>query len=221
MLTAAEKKFLAGREYWTMHKPLVLFYRHELERALARALRRAGVALEGRRILEDGCGEGRFLRQLVEFGAEPARVYGVERDAAALNAARERASRARYVRADAAALPFQDGRFDVATQSVLFSSLPPGETRRRAATELARVLRPGGLLIWYDFVERAREGLPRGLELGEVRALFPGWPMTAYKFGLRFRWASVLVNKALWLAHLLAAAGVRRSHYVILLTKPE
>jgi len=219
MLSPFEKEFIRQRGYWTLFKPLALFYRHRLEMALTRALRREGLGLEGRRLLEDGCGEGNFLRQLVDLGATPGRCVGVDRDPYAAQAARHRTP-ASFAAADAGALPFHDGTFDVVAQSLLFSSLPPGEARRRAAAEVARVLADDGVLIWYDFVESAKEGLPRGLELADVAELFPGWTMRPHKFGLRFRWALFLVNKSLALAHALASLGLARSHYIILLRKP-
>lgn len=221
MLSKAEKEYIDARGYWTLFKPLALFYRHQLERALARALRREGVALEGKRLLEDGCERGILLRQLLELGASPGRCVGLDRDADALRGGRERtAAPVRFVCGDAAALPFRDGAFDVVVQSLLFSSLEPGEARERAAAEVARILAEGGLVVWYDFVERAKEGLPRGLELAEVRALFAGWRLAAYKFGLRFRWVHFLVNKWRWLAETLASLGVARSHYIIIMRRP-
>jgi ubiquinone/menaquinone biosynthesis C-methylase UbiE len=204
-----------------LFKPLALFYRHQLEVALTRALRREGVALEGKRLLEDGCERGILLRQLLELGATPGRCVGLDRDVGALREGRENtAATVRFVGGDAAALPFRDGAFDVVVQSLLFSSLPPGETRERAAAEVERVLADGGVFVWYDFIEKAKDGLPRGLELGEVRELFGGWRLAAHKFGLRFRWVQFLVNKWLWLAQTLASLGVARSHYVIIMRRP-
>ena len=221
MLSKAEKEYINARGYWTLFKPLALFYRHQLERALTRALRREGVALEGKRLLEDGCERGNLLRQLLELGASPGRCAAFDRDLEALRDGRARTAAAvHFVCGDAAALPFRAGAFDVVFQSLLFSSLPPGETRERAARELARVLADGGVFVWYDFVERAKEGLPRGLELGEVRELFGGWRLSPYKFGLRFRWAHFLVNKSFWLVQTLAALGLARSHYVIIMRRP-
>jgi ubiquinone/menaquinone biosynthesis C-methylase UbiE len=221
MLSRAEKEYVNARGYWTLFKPLALFYRHQLERALTRALRREGVALEGKRLLEDGCERGILLRELLELGATPGRCVGLDRDVDALREGREKTAAAvRFVCSDAAALPFRDGAFDVVVQSLLFSSLPVGEARERAAAEMDRVLAAGGVVVWYDFVERAKEGLPRGLELREVRALFPGWRMAPYKFGLRFRWVYFVVNKWRWLAETLASLGVARSHYIIVMRRP-
>lgn len=221
MLSKAEKEYIDARGYWTPFKPLALFYRHQLERALTRVLRREGVALEDKRLLEDGCERGNLLRQLLELGASPGRCVGLDRDVEALRDGRAKTAAAvRFVCGDAAALPFRAGAFDVVVQSLLFSSLPPGEARELAAAEVERVLADDGVFVWYDFIEKAKEGLPRGLELDEVRELFGGWRLAAYKFGLRFKWVHFLVNKWLWLAQTLASLGVARSHYVIIMRRP-
>ncbi|MEE8641125.1 MAG: hypothetical protein V3T41_12030, partial [bacterium] len=89
MLSKAEKGYIDARGYWTPFKPLALFYRHQLERALTRALRRGGVALEGKRLLEDGCERGNLLRQLLELGASPERCLALDRDVGALRDGRE------------------------------------------------------------------------------------------------------------------------------------
>lgn len=218
MLNAAEKAHLKTLDYWSPLKPLALFYQHELERALARLLRRSRFAFPEGRWLEDGCGRGDFLLTLTRFGAVPARAAALDRDSEGLPAARRRFPATAFAQGDAAALPFRDNVFSFATAATLFSSIPPGANRTRAAAELSRVLTPGGSLLWFDFVESNEK--TRGLGIDEVRTLFPDWPATAYHFGLRFGWASLLVNKSLWLAHALAALGIARSHWLILFTKP-
>lgn len=58
-------------------------------------------------------------------------------------------------RLDAAALPFEDGRFDTAVTTWTLCSIGSVE---RALREVARVLRPGGHLL---FMEHGRSDLPR------------------------------------------------------------
>jgi len=89
----------------------------------------------GKRTLDLGCGEGRVGAELARRGH---RVVGVDASAVMVELARER-HEAQV--ADAAALPFEDGAFDlvVAYISVLNFAEP-----ERAIAEVARVLEPGG-----------------------------------------------------------------------------
>jgi ubiquinone/menaquinone biosynthesis C-methylase UbiE len=100
----------------------------------------------GEQALDVGCGTGIYTAWLLGRGLE---VAGVDRDAVMLAAAEEKAPSARLVQADAAALPFEPGVFDLALGVTLFSFLDQ-EQRVRAAAELVRVVRPGGRVVIAD-----------------------------------------------------------------------
>lgn len=94
----------------------------------------------GRQTLEIGCGEGRVARDLKKRGHH---VVAVDSSPTLLRYAREADSDGRYELADAAALPFADGAFDLV---VAYNSLMDIEDMPGAVRESARVLRPGGRL---------------------------------------------------------------------------
>ena len=93
--------------------------------------------------LDVGAGTGRYLPHLVETGARL--VVGVDLSMAMLS---RHAQTARRVCADACCLPFPDASFDL-----VLSSLMVGDIERLAdwTCEAARVLAPGGQLIYSDF----------------------------------------------------------------------
>lgn len=111
------------------------------QRALAFALLEPALAPAARRrLLDAGCGTGYNLRALAGLG----RASGVDLSPAALAFCRER--RVEALRASVLALPFADGSFDVVTSfDVIYHAWVSDD--RAAAAELARVLRPGGLLL--------------------------------------------------------------------------
>ena len=75
--------------------------------------------------------------------------------------------RASVQRADAAALPFPDGRFDIVLSFAMFHHVADWE---RALAEAARVLRPGGRLVGYDLSRlRQLEAELRRLPVHDVR----------------------------------------------------
>jgi SAM-dependent methyltransferase len=130
-------------------------------RALAEATGRAAGLARGDRVLSLACGAGdELLLWLEAFGA--AEVVGVERDAAAAEAARRllaRAGRARaasVLTADAMALDIAAlGRFDTVLCVDAAYHLRPRVAFLQAA---ARLLRPGGRLAYCDLVRPADPG---------------------------------------------------------------
>lgn len=104
----------------------------------------------GARVLDVPCGQGRHAHLLCEAGFD---VTGLDYSPHSLAAARRRgvARTLRYVRGDMRRLPARwSGRFDAVVN--LFTSfgffLNPKDDARVIA-EFARVLRPGGVLVWH------------------------------------------------------------------------
>jgi SAM-dependent methyltransferase len=98
--------------------------------------------LEGRRVLDAGCGAGRTSAWLVEEGAE---VVGFDASPQMLRRARERLPSATFAVADLAEpLAFEDRSFDVAVASLVMHYLRDWVPPLR---ELRRVLRPGGVFV--------------------------------------------------------------------------
>lgn len=110
-------------------------------------LLRALVDLQGRAILDVGCGAGQMTARIATQG-EAQRVVGAEVDEVQLRKNREREWPAgvAFARCGAEALPFGDASFDGIT---LFKSLHhvPVPAMDEAFRQLQRVLRPGGWLF--------------------------------------------------------------------------
>ena len=103
-----------------------------------------------RRALDVGCGAGHWTRTIQALLPRDAEVVGVDREAKFLELARATAAdrgtegRTRFEVAEAEALPFEDGSFDLVTcQTVLMHVADAG----RVISEMIRVLEPGGLIV--------------------------------------------------------------------------
>ena len=122
--------------------------------------------LKDKRILEVGCGRGEFGAFL---GTQGAHLIGTDLGPDLAAAAREMARineiDARYLAADASALPFADARFDVVLAVNVLHHLSEAHLAR-ALREAHRVLRPGGSALICEPVENSRL-------LGLVTALVP------------------------------------------------
>jgi SAM-dependent methyltransferase len=102
--------------------------------------------LRGRRVLEVGCGTGRFAALLAERHA--CRVWGVDVSAEMLAVARQRVPRGVGLKLAAAEdLPFRDGTFERVVMTLVVHHLD----RPRAFAELIRVLQPGGRVAILSF----------------------------------------------------------------------
>ena len=117
------------------------------------------------RWLDVGCGTGVFTEVVLDR-CSPATVVAIDPSAAQIELALGKpvAQRTDFRVADAQALPFADGVFDVVASALVINFIPD---RPRALAEMRRVGRPGGLLagfVW-DFAHELTPGSPvrRGL----------------------------------------------------------
>jgi SAM-dependent methyltransferase len=144
---------------------------------------------EGDRVLDAGCGTGRALPPLRAAVGTSGVVVGADLTPAMLEAA-VRAGRdrdGRLLLADVSALPVRSGVLDAVFAAGLIAHLPrPAENLR----ELARVVRPGGVLALFHPIGRAALAARQGRQItpedlraeSNLRPLLAasGWRMTSY-----------------------------------------
>jgi ubiquinone/menaquinone biosynthesis C-methylase UbiE len=118
-------------------------------------------------VLDVACGSGRFIEQMMDAFPR-VNATGADLSPAYVEEAAERLapwSSARVLEGNAESLPFEDGRFDVVVSIYLFHELPP-RVRALAAAEMARVVKPGGLIVFADSIQTGDDpNLDRMLEL--------------------------------------------------------
>lgn len=204
----------AGRDArYTVFDSANLFRQQGLERALVEALRAEGMTdLAGIRALDVGCGGGWWLRTLLRWGARPHHLTGIDLLPDALAAARDIHPLTRIVCGSADLLPFSDGAFDLVSQFTVVSSILDQAMRRRMAREMRRVLRPGGMMLWYDFTVNPGNRDTRGVGRAELAALFPGCPPRARRVTLAPPLARLIVPRARLAAEALETLPFLRTH---------
>lgn len=194
----------------------------ERERFLARTLRRFGYDdLAEVRAIEAGCSTGYNLRLLVQWGAHPANLAGIDINPAAVAYVRAHSPEIRVHGGSADAIPEPDAHFDLALAFTLFSSVPDEDIARGIAAELFRVTRPGGLILLYDM----RRSNPRNRAVKRVRAenvrrWFPKCPLRVKTLTLAPPLARPLGRVAPWLYGPLAAVPPLRTHAMYILRRP-
>ena len=123
----------------------------------------------GMNLLDVGCGPGTITLGLAQAVA-PGEVTGIDHDATNIQAARARLAQEKiasvnFQLGDALSLPFEDGIFDAAFENDMLTHLPQDAVR--AAREVYRVLKPGGLfaardveagaVVWGNMVEPLKQ----------------------------------------------------------------
>lgn len=199
-----------------------LFMIQGRERAIIAALKAEGMtSLCGLRILDVGCGSGAETRSLLAYGASPRLLHGVDMLAERIAVARHLAPHLHYIRGDAGHLPYATAAFDVVMQFTMFSSILDSELRRQTAYEMLRVLKPGGLILWYDFWLNPTNRATRGVQPTEIKLLFPNCRYRFHRMTLAPPIARRVVPHSWLTAQLLECLPFLRTHYLAVIRKLE
>jgi SAM-dependent methyltransferase len=167
-------------QYLLEYEPLFALERDRRE--VARMMDVLGLP-SGARILDVPCGQGRHAHLLAEAGFD---VDGFDYSPELLARARTRGTgaRLRYTRGDMRRLPAKwSGRFDaVLNLFTSFGFFAEPSDDRRVLGEFARVLAPGGVLVWHGgnrdgvmarFLERDWWTTRDGTLIGQERSFDP------------------------------------------------
>lgn len=173
-------------------------------------------------ILEIGCGVGDFLDDLLTLGFNGSNLHAVDLLESKVKAALRRHPGIDIRRANAEQLPFGDQTFDLVVLATVISSIFDRRMTQRVAAESARVLRPGGALLWYDMrYDNPTNRNVHGVSRRELRRLFRNFeldlePVTVLPLLVRRlgRWNAVLYPP-------LALIRPLRTHLIGLLRKPS
>lgn len=159
----------------------------ERQRALIHLLsRHAKAPLNELKVLEVGCGGASNLLELLQLGFDPQNLVGND-------LLPERAALARhklpascgFFEGDALALAFEDRSFDIVYQSTVFTSLLDDEFQQRLAARLWQWVKPGGAVLWYDFIYNNPSNPDvRGVPVKRIRELFPQAQITVKRVTL-------------------------------------
>ncbi|GGB04734.1 methyltransferase [Brucella endophytica] len=134
-----ENGWLSSSQAWIARMPEAGDFARQfiLDKPMLERVRVSGA----QRMLDIGCGEGRFCRMVKELGVAATGIDPVE---PFIKQARIRDPEGEYFTGFAERLPFDDSAFDLA---VFYLSLIDINDMRAAIREAARVLKPGGTML--------------------------------------------------------------------------
>ena len=121
---------------------------------------------------------------------------------------------------NAAELAFPDATFDLVVQFTVFTSVLDSLTKQQMASEMLRVVKDNGFILWYDFhVNNPWNPDVRGIKRREISQLFPGCRIKLQRLTLVPPLVRLLAPYS-WLAcYVLGKIPWLCTHYIGLISK--
>ncbi len=206
---------------WHPRNPVSIYFRQAQERAIIDIFNRSNLSLETLQILDVGCGSGGLLRFFASLGVPPGRLHGLDLMPIRIELARELCPAGIHLQVgNAETLPYPDSFFDLVCQFTVFSSIFDLGLRSRIASEMARTLKQGGHILWYD----ARVGnskTTQGIDTHQIQQLFPGCRIV-WLCRLHPPYATRLARRSIFLCEILDRVPlVKKTHILALIQKPH
>jgi SAM-dependent methyltransferase len=204
------------QDFYSWSRPVNQFFHCQTLRACVAALvREALFPLTGKTIVDIGCGSGEWLTEFIQWGARCADVGGIDLRPDKIEEARKRLPEANLHTGDARRLPFPSNSADLVSQFTVFTSILEPHFKKAVAAEMLRVLKPGGLILWYDFrFNNPSNSSVRGIKSEEIRTLFPGCRIHLRRVTLAPPVARFVVPITWIGALLLEKIPILRTHYL-------
>jgi ubiquinone/menaquinone biosynthesis C-methylase UbiE len=195
----------------------------ERHRRTLQMLNKFGFAdLSQLKILDVGCGNGDLLLNFLQWGAEPGHLAGIDLREKPVARVRRISPQVDVRCGNAGDLPWPSDHFDIVGQHTVFTSILDESLRRQVASEMTRVLRSGGAILWYDFkYNNPQNPDVRAVRASEIRSLFKPLEIHLQSITLAAPLQRKLPEEGLQISYpLLASLRPLRTHYLGLFLKP-
>lgn len=219
----ARREHAFPKDRYSLFREENLLSHLELQREIVRLLRHSQHShLERARVLDVGCGRGFWLRQFIQWGARPNNLFGIDLLQERVRDGKQLCPEGTTLQwGDASELEFEDNSFDLILQFTVFTSILDPGMKKNVASEMHRVLKPGGAILWYDyFVSNPQNPDVNGVGRKEICQLFPGLSISLKRITLAPPLGRVVGPIAPFLHRLLSAFKPLCTHYLGFLIKP-
>jgi SAM-dependent methyltransferase len=189
---------------------------------IAEVLRLEGVHSGVSRILDLGAGGGWDCARFRDLGLSEGEIFALDLLIRYARQARLSHPAMKALVADAAALPFPDGSFDLVYQSTMLSSVLREDRRNSIFEEIRRVLAPGGIFLSYDVrYPNPRNPNTRPVRASRFAAAFPGWRLRLRSITALPPLVRLLAPVSIAACRVAEAIPPLRSHLVAIARKPR
>lgn len=200
---------------YTPFHPGHLFTIQNRERTLLKILKYNGFYdLSRLKIVDIGSGQGHFLLSLLQYGAMPNNLVGIDLMSDWLLQSQEIIPNSLHVQANAGELPFPDQAFNLVFMFTVLTSILDPHLKQAIAAQARRIVASGGLIIIYDFKSSARNPHIQGVSPAEIRSLFPGMKIEFQALTLAMGIAWRLAPYSWFLCTLLEPIPWLKTHYL-------
>lgn len=216
-----QRKEVVPKGLYSYFNQANLFMIHGRERVMLDLLNKYGMdPLLDKKILDVGCGEGGSLRKFIQYGAKPENMHGFD-------LLEDRVEDAKYLTpnidfrcGNVENLPFSDESFDIVMQSTVFTSVLDSKMKRKIASEMFRVLKPDGIIMWYDYhMNNPKNPDVRGVNKKEICQLFPDCEIYFKRITLAPPLVRLIAPHSYLLCYLLESMKLLNTHYLAVMKK--
>jgi len=145
--------------------PVLVKVKRVSEHPVHKALLNEIMPLEGKRILDVGCGNGNTVLKIAEQVGPNGKAVGIDFSTEGIAEAKKKAAKlgldkvTEFRVADAEKLPFEDNYFDAVISECVVCLAP---NKQKVFAEKTRVLKPGGKIVMHDVISKAR--MPKAVQ---------------------------------------------------------
>ena len=212
----------ASLEKWSNEKLSNQLIEEERFQSIKNFFHINSINLKNKTIIDIGCAGGNILPILKKFGAAEKNLHGIDLREDRLSYAKKRFPKSNFNLMDARNIDFNDSSFDMAISFTLFSSVLNIEYRRQIAREMARVLKPKGVILYYDF--RYNNPFNRNvMKMGykDIKSLFPNMKMELTLITVLPPLVRLFGGLAKYVYPILSKIPFLKSHHVGLIIKDD
>ncbi|MBI4686404.1 MAG: methyltransferase domain-containing protein [Nitrospirae bacterium] len=215
---AYKKRDESGKsKLYSFFSPSYVVVTQQRERAVLDMLSKYGIAdLSVKKVLDVGCGNGGILRECIRYGALPENLYGIDLLPERIESARKLSPHSiEFRHGNAEKLPYDNYAFDIVLCFTVFTSILDTHMKRNLAKEMLRVLKPDGIILWYDYhMNNPKNPDVRGVKKKEIYELFPNCSIGLNRITLAPPIARLIAPYSLLACYILERLKIFNTHYM-------
>jgi ubiquinone/menaquinone biosynthesis C-methylase UbiE len=217
----SKRKQLGKGRLYTHLNSSALFITQQREKELLSALSQFGIDdLSTYKIIDIGCGTGGVLLDFIRYGACPSNLCGVDLLSDRIERACEISPNVDFKCASGECLPYVDNSFDILLLFTVFTSIFDFNKKKCIALESLRILKPGGIIIYYDFMyNNPRNPDVKGVPKKEIFELFPNCRIYLKRITLAPPLVRIIAPYSYLVCYFLEKFRIFNTHYLGIIRK--